>query len=346
MKKGNIPIPDLQENEEVWLIVTVTSARKKTTQRGQPYLDCLAHNPTGSLTLKIWSEALQTHGEIQPGLWGIVGALNVYNDQPQFVVTEYRPVDAEKYHQELGEAPIIPQAYTIDIETIALPDFRDRIRRKLRRNLELGNMGIEQIERYLEDPDKEAERCYLLGSLAATSGRVLSIAAHVGPKAEFCTDDGSPADSGQEYAFGIDADGNEEGEAKALNGFIALMSAFEGQADEIVGHNVTGFDLPFIYQRCLVNGINTRPVVDLGGYNVPGVFDTMRRWCFGDRGRVSLDDLAWALGIESSKTAEADGSKVYELHAAGLLSEIREYNLRDVRVTRQVYERMIRVVGR
>ena len=33
--------------------------------------------------------------------------------------------------------------------------------------------------------------------------------------------------------------------------------------------------------------------------------------------------IAWALGIESSKTATAEGSKVFELYQAGKLAEIR-----------------------
>jgi predicted PolB exonuclease-like 3'-5' exonuclease len=72
----------------------------------------------------------------------------------------------------------------------------------------------------------------------------------------------------------------------------------------------------------------------------------MHRWWLGDRrGRVSLDDLAWALGIESSKTETAEGSKVFDLYHAGRLNEIREYNLRDVRVTRKVYERLLTGFG-
>ena len=61
---------------------------------------------------------------------------------------------------------------------------------------------------------------------------------------------------------------------------------------------------------------------------------------------VSLDDIAWALGIESSKTAAVEGSKVFDLYYAGKLAEIREYNLNDVRVTRKVYERMVACLGR
>ena len=65
----------------------------------------------------------------------------------------------------------------------------------------------------------------------------------------------------------------------------------------------------------------------------------------GCANRVALDDVAWALGIESSKTSEVEGSRVFELYQAGKLAEIREYNLNDVRLTRKVYERMVACFG-
>ena len=61
--------------------------------------------------------------------------------------------------------------------------------------------------------------------------------------------------------------------------------------------------------------------------------------------RVSLDDIAWALGIESSKTARSRRQQGFDLYQAGKLAEIREYNLNDVRVTRKVYERMVACFG-
>jgi hypothetical protein len=78
---------------------------------------------------------------------------------------------------------------------------------------------------------------------------------------------------------------------------------------------------------------------------VLGVYDTMRAWWLGGRNRVALDDVAWALGLESSKTAEVEGSRVFDLYQAGRLAEIREYNLNDVRVTRKVYERIVTCFG-
>jgi DNA polymerase elongation subunit (family B) len=210
--------------------------------------------------------------------------------------------------------------------------------------MRLGNMRLEQQQRYLEDIAAEEERCYQLGSLSATSGRVLSIAVHVGPVAglEF-----AGVQQGQaEYVFGIDADGNEEDEKRSLKAFLSLLKDFDPDADEIVGHNILGFDLPFIFQRCLINNIPVQPFVDLSEFHVRGVYDTMHHWWLGAKRFVSLDDIAWSLGIESSKTAEAEGSKVFEMYTADKLEAIREYNLNDVRVTRKVYERMVACFGR
>jgi DNA polymerase elongation subunit (family B) len=215
---------------------------------------------------------------------------------------------------------------------------------KLERDLRLGYMRLEQQQRYLEDIAAEEERVYQLGSLNATTGRVLSIAVHVGPIPGLEVP--GLIQKQTEYAFGIDAEGNEQKEAQALKEFLNLLSDFDLECDELVGHNILGFDLPFIYQRCLVNSIAGRPPMNLGEYNVRNVYDTMRAWWLGGRHRVGLDDLAWALGLESSKTSEVEGSRVFELYQAGRLREIREYNLNDVRVTRKVYERMVACFGR
>jgi predicted PolB exonuclease-like 3'-5' exonuclease len=205
-------------------------------------------------------------------------------------------------------------------------------------------MRFEQQQRYLEDIAAEEERSYQLGSLSATSGRVLSLAIHVGsiPGTEL----EGVATTANEYSFGIDLDGNEQPEKKLLSDFLDLMNDFDSEVDEIVGHNIIGFDLPFIFQRCLVNNLPVRSFVNLGEFNVRGVFDTMHRWWLGARRTVSLDDLAWTLGIESSKTAEVEGSKIFDLYQAGRLAEIRDYNLRDVRLTRKIYERLVAGFGR
>ena len=342
--RGNIPIPELPLGEDIWLMVVITAVREKRTQQGKRFYDATGRNATGTLPLKIWGETLEQWGDFKAGLWGLTGRLESYQDRSQFVVSEYRPITLEKYREHQGADPVLPLAYTMDIETLALPDFRDRVGPQLERLWKLGNMRLEQQERYLEDILVEEERCYQLGSLSAASGRILSIAVHAGPVAglEF-----GGVEQGQvEYVFGIDADGNEQDEKESLLAFLDYLKTFDPETDELVGHNIIGFDLPFIFQRCLVHCISAKPLVDLGEYRVRGVFDTMHHWWLGARRNVSLDDIAWALGIESSKTATVEGSKVFDLYQAGNLAEIREYNLNDVRVTRKVYERMVGCFGR
>jgi len=341
--KGNIPIPELPFAEEVWLMVAVTSVRERRTQQGKPFRDASARNATGNLALKIWADVLEGREEIRPGLWGVTGKLDTFQNQTQFIVSEYKPITVEQYREYLGCDPLMPRAFTMDIETLALPGFRERVGPRLEKDLRLGFMRLEQQQRYLEDIAAEEERVYQLGSLNATSGRILSIAVHVGAipglEIEGLTQNQS------EHAFGIDEAGNEQEEARALKDFLALMSDFDPECDLIVGHNIIGFDLPFIFQRCLANNIAVKPFVDLSEFHVHAVFDTMRAWWLGGRNRVGLDDVAWALGIESSKTSEVEGSRVFELYQAGRLAEIREYNLNDVRVTRKVYERMVACFG-
>ncbi len=342
--KGNIPIPELPLSEEVWLMVAVTSVRERRTQQGKPFRDVSARNATGNITLKIWADVLEGREAMGPGLWGVTGKLESFQNQTQFVVSEYKPITIDQYREYLGCDPLMPRAFTLDIETLALPGFRDRVGPKLERDYRLGYMRLEQQQRYLEDIAAEEERVYQLGSLSATSGRIISIAVHVGPVPGFEIE--GLTSNQKEYAFGIDEEGNEQDEAQALKDFLALMSDFDSECDLLVGHNIVGFDLPFIFQRCLANNINAKPFIDLGEYRVQGVYDTMRAWWLGDRrSRVSLDDIAWALGIESSKTGEVEGSKVFELYQAGKLQQIREYNLNDVRVTRKVYEHIVACFG-
>jgi len=342
--KGNIPIPELLFGEEVWLMLAVTGVRERRTQQGKPFYDLTARNASGNLALKVWGEVLEVWKEIKPGLWGVTGRLESFQDRPQFVVSEYRPITLEQYREHQQADPVLPRAYTMDIETLALPDYRERVGPQLERSLRLGNMRWEQQQRYLEDIAAEEERVYQLGSLNATTGRVLCIALHVGPIPGLEIE--GVTQSGSEHVFGIDSEDQEQDEKQALTAFLDFLKGFDSESDEIVGHNVIGFDLPFIFQRCLINNICAPSLIDLGEYNVRGVFDTMHRWWLGAKRNVSLDDIAWALGIESSKTAAVEGSKVFDLYHAGKLAEIREYNLNDVRVTRKVYERMVACFGR
>jgi len=344
MMKGNIPISELPSGEDIWLTVTVVSTRPIKPQQGKPFFLCLARNTSGTIALKIPSEILQSGLSPKVGLWGIVGRVEDFQGQPQFLVSELRPITIEKYRELQSGEPLLPRAFTIDIETIPLPGFKERAAQRLKRSLKNERMSEEQQQRYFEDQAAEEDRAFRSGSLAATSGRVLSVAVHIGSIAGEELEGIGHAES--EHVFGIDADGQKQPEEQALSDFFQLMANFDTEVDQIVGHNIVGFDLPFIFQRCLVNNIDVQNLIKITDFNARCVYDTMHQWWLGTRNRVALDDLAWVLGIESSKTDEIEGSRIFDLYEAGRLAEIREYNLNDVRVTRKVYERLITAFGR
>lgn len=111
-----------------------------------------------------------------------------------------------------------------------------------------------------------------------------------------------------------------------------------------VGHNVIDFDLRFLKQRSLVNGVKP-PVLIPADARHPSdqVFDTMKEWA-GWRGYVKLDELVKAFRIEPPSWAESvldtDGSQVWELYRTQQYDRIALYNRYDVWKTREVYRRM------
>jgi hypothetical protein len=54
----------------------------------------------------------------------------------------------------------LPRAFTMDVETLALPGFRERVGPKLKERLRLGQMRLEEQQRYQENTAAEEERLY------------------------------------------------------------------------------------------------------------------------------------------------------------------------------------------
>ena len=105
---------------------------------------------------------------------------------------------------------------------------------------------------------------------------------------------------------------------------------------QFVGHNVLEFDLKFLYQRMVINGIAPFFRWPLSKYG-DQIFDTMSVWT--NYGRISLDELCHVLDIPSPKT-DLDGSKVYKYYLQGREDEIAEYCKSDVMAVMQVFNKM------
>lgn len=129
-------------------------------------------------------------------------------------------------------------------------------------------------------------------------------------------------------------------ELKALQDFYTAVGAIRG-ITTIIGHNV-GWDLRFLFQRSAVHGIKPPAFLMKAMQAKPWsaeIADTMNLWNPNPQGKVSLDRLCKALGIESSK-GELDGSKVYDFFKAGRLAEIARYCMGDVQAVRAIHKRL------
>jgi len=105
-----------------------------------------------------------------------------------------------------------------------------------------------------------------------------------------------------------------------------------------VGHNVLDFDLKFIYQRSIILQVKPSIPISFRRYYSEQVFDIMHEWTKWN-GYISMDELACALGIPSSK-GDIDGSRVHEFYKKGKHQEIIDYCKKDVEVTRAIYKKM------
>lgn len=106
------------------------------------------------------------------------------------------------------------------------------------------------------------------------------------------------------------------------------------------GHNVAGFDLPFLKHRAIINGIKPPAQLFKAMSAKPWdacVADTMLMWSSDPNKRGSMDRLCKAFGIAGKDGF--DGSMVAETWPTDPLKVI-EYCCDDVRRTRAIYKRL------
>lgn len=83
----------------------------------------------------------------------------------------------------------------------------------------------------------------------------------------------------------------------------------------LCGHNVKGFDIPFMAKRMMINGL--KPPLLLPGHDVKPwerrALDTKELWQYGNYSQLaSLEFMCITMGVESPKTMEITGNKVHE----------------------------------
>lgn len=140
----------------------------------------------------------------------------------------------------------------------------------------------------------------------------------------------------------LDGEWSIDRERQILSGFFAELDTFKAEnrvAPTLVGHNVSGFDIRWLWKRAICLGIRP-PVwwpIDARPWDQDRVQDTMVMWC-GSKDRISQDRLARTLEIRGK--GAIDGSQVADRWDAGEHEAIRLYCADDVACVRKIWCRI------
>lgn len=172
--------------------------------------------------------------------------------------------------------------------------------------------------------DALIEDTYRKGSFDGAKGEIISIG--------FANDECDPIVIHRGTDGGI-------GEVLMLQiAFARLELMLGGKSPWFIGHNIGGFDLKFLYHRCVINRVN--PNIDLKQWGRHGsqFYDTNTAWA-GYGNRISQDNLCKALGLDG-KPDDIKGSNVWDHYKAGNIARIAEYNAQDIETVRAIHKRL------
>ncbi len=128
-------------------------------------------------------------------------------------------------------------------------------------------------------------------------------------------------------------------ESRTLRSFWNLLKDFNTRRDLLIGFNLLDFDLHFLCQRSVIKRVKPSINLCFARFRSQPVFDVM--WEFEHwRHRISLDELAKVLGLQSSKQDGVSGGAIYDLFNQHRHEEIAAYCMKDVELTRSIYYRM------
>lgn len=127
-------------------------------------------------------------------------------------------------------------------------------------------------------------------------------------------------------------------EAAVLIRFWAYFEASD-EHTRFIGHNIHGFDLPFLIQRSWLLGVEVPRGVIKGRFFSEKFVDTMAVWACGrqgSNGMAKLDDLAKAFGVGAKNGSGAMFAELLEKDRTAAL----EYLKNDIAITYEVAKRM------
>lgn len=134
-------------------------------------------------------------------------------------------------------------------------------------------------------------------------------------------------------------------EEQTIELFYAFIESECHDEVKFCGHNIAGFDLPFLKHRSIIHGIKPTKSLWQAMSAKPWdncIADTMLMWSPDSQKRASMDKLCKALGIQGKDGF--DGSMVADTWPVDQ-NKVIEYCKDDVRRTRAIYKRINFIKG-
>lgn len=197
----------------------------------------------------------------------------------------------------------------------------------------------------IDEAMASAETEWRKTALSAAHGRIYTIGYSV---------NGEEAVAPTLEDFGASLDDIINGTPKAQDAERAMMAAWFKHCaytkanqpfPQYIGHNISGFDLRFVFQRAVILGVEL-PVgfpITAKPWESDRIFDTMLAWA-GNGKTVKLDVVCEALGLqlkgEELDGEHIDGSMVVDYVYRGEGRKVATYCIGDVNRSWQIYGRL------
>ncbi len=180
----------------------------------------------------------------------------------------------------------------------------------------------ESIDKWMQE-NKQTELLKLVAktSLSGLYGRIACIS--------WCSDDG--------LILSTKSDMTED---QVIRAFYNSLGFLDDKCFVFCGHNIAGFDLPFLKHRSIILGIEPPKTLLKAMNSKPWdgcIMDTMLMWSPEKDKRASMDKLCKAFGIDGK--GDMDGSMVAETWLTDP-QKVIDYCSDDARRTREIYKRL------
>ena len=126
----------------------------------------------------------------------------------------------------------------------------------------------------------------------------------------------------------------------------SVSDIFDSENAILIGHNIKGFDIPFMAKRFMAQLGFVPRALNFGvkkPWEIPHI-DTMELMRFGGGASMSLRSACLLLNIEDPKGSVC-GSEVPQLFREGRTAEIGQYCAGDVSAERELYKRIMKALA-